>query len=657
MRIERFNRAAFTFSTLATDVKNVVPAGKERNSFSSALVAVKPGKTSMPHMHHDAEIFFIVKGDGGVISQGKSEKVSVGDTIYFQPYTEHSICNYSRNEDLIYLTIWWENPRLYLGGATKANNKENRVTYIYSAAPTPNGDLHIGHLAGPYLAADVYKRFHRELCKKEVFHVCGVDENQSYPHYMSQISGIPLDIVLDQLVDQIQTSLQLAKINIDSFVRPRYSQKCTQLTQDVFNKLIELNLLTESLSEAWFCDHCDQYLHEAYLHGTCPYCREDSSGSVCEACNLYYEESSILDPSCACCKNTPQKKTISRWFFLLETYKDALLQLHNQPHTHPLIRSYVLDVFETPLPNIPITHLGNWGKKINAPDGKEIAIYSYFELLSRYLTAKPENFAISNEQIIQFLGVDNRFWRLILFPALLLAYGCNDLRLYSIANQFYELDNRKFSTSKKHVIGIKELVNDYSIDAVRLYICYTRPESVRTNFSLLEFKKFIHTELVEKWQTLIVLLNKSLNNFNWLAPEPGLWSNCQLHYFEWLQQHKIYIEKHYQVETFSPKAISRQLCLLVDEALQFIMFEQPLCEGKIQISYYRTTIALGLLSLKILAILAYPIMPVFSTSILKQLGENAFPLILDSALVWVQSKRRINQLVFDFEDKANVKAI
>ena len=655
MWIERYNRANFSFSTFATDVKKLIPLDAERNNFDSALVAVKPGKITIIHMHHDAEIFLIVRGHGEVISHEQQESINEGNIIYLRPYTEHAICNYSQDEDLIYLTIWWENPKLYTAMAIQSDKKERKITYIYSASPTPNGDLHVGHLSGPYLASDIYKRFHQDLRKENIYHLCGVDESQSYPQLLADKRGVPLNEVLDQFTDQIQTSLRLARIEMDGFVRPRNSQKCKKLTQSLFNQLVDTNLLFERSCEAWFCENCKHYLHESYLRGICPHCKENASGGGCEACNLYYEEGAILSPSCAYCEKNPKKRLIHRWHFLLETYREDLLRLHNQPHTNPLARSYVARVFKHTLPNIPINHLGNWGEKIQAPNGKEIAIYSYFELLSRYLAAKPEGKTNSKTQIIQFLGIDNSFWRLVFLPALLIAAGQKDLLRYSIVNEFYEMEHKKFSTSRHHAIWVKDLMLTYAVDVARLYICYTRPENGRTNFSLIELDNFICTELVAKWQDLIDLLNTKLDTFNRIAPKPGLWSSRQHHYFEWLQQHKNYLEKYYQAEAFSPQSVALQLCRLVEEVRQFIKLEQPLDEEGTQSAYYKTTIALGLLSLKLLAILAYPIMPGFGQCILSQLREKGIPY-LDSEQVftWVQSQHAIEKLTFDFKDNMYV---
>lgn len=114
MKIISYNREKLSPSTFATDSRKIYPFNKEKDSFSSAMVAVKPGKTSFSHMHHDAEIFVIMKGRGSVISESKSKEVYEGDIIYFHPNTSHAIKNHSQQEELLYFTTWWQNPSLYL---------------------------------------------------------------------------------------------------------------------------------------------------------------------------------------------------------------------------------------------------------------------------------------------------------------------------------------------------------------------------------------------------------------------------------------------------------------------------------------------------------------------------------------------------------------
>jgi methionyl-tRNA synthetase len=654
MRIDRYNRADFNFSSFATDIKKLFPLDTGKSYFSSSLVAVKPGQTSMAHMHHDTEIFLIVKGQGAVSSNEKCEDITEGDVIYFDPYTIHAISNHSQQKDLLYLTIWWQDSQQYLNQEFKKNTASKLITYVYSAAPTPNGDLHLGHLAGPYLAADIYKRFHGKLCKEKVYHFCGVDENQSYPQFLAKKKGIALDDLLDKFASLIEESLNMIHIELDGFIRPRLSQKCGLIVQDLFNKLVQQNLITELAGEVWYCEDCQEYLHEAYLKGKCPHCQEFASSGGCESCNLYFEEIQILEPKCAYCQSNPQKKTIRRWYFALNHYKEELLRLYNHPHINALAKTYFTKVFKQDFYNIPISHLGNWGRRIETFDGKKIAIYSYFEILARYLVAKPV-ITVQDSQIIQFLGIDNSFWRLVFFPAILLATNEKDKLNYSIVNEFYQLEHKKFSTSREHAIWIRDILKSYQPDVVRLYLCYTRPEFGKTNFSSEEFESFISNELEAKWQNFIEILDANLDNFGRIPPEPGLWSSYQYHYFQWLQRLKDYIIGYYQAELFSPKAIAEQLCRLLAEARQFFASDQSPSDEPTDLPYYKTKVALGLLSLKLLAILVYPIMSEFSLSIFTQLKISEDGRDLKFALSWLQSNQAVDNLTFNFRNN-NVRS-
>lgn len=226
---------------------------------------VKPNQASIIHNHHETEIFYIIKGKGIVESNSIQYSVSEGDLIHFSAFSDHTITNLSNNEPLEFLTFWWENH-------DEINYKLNELDIIIgknilvTATPqTPNGDLHLGHIAGPYLGADIYSRFMRFQGNNTYF-LSGSDVNQTYVLTKSKQKNItPLELV-ETNTNCIKSTLKKSLITYDAFYNPFEIGDYNQEIQKFFLELYNDGCLIIKKNLEYF--DSDKNLHEAYISGT-----------------------------------------------------------------------------------------------------------------------------------------------------------------------------------------------------------------------------------------------------------------------------------------------------------------------------------------------------------------------------------------------------
>jgi methionyl-tRNA synthetase len=495
--------------------------------FKSSMVNVKPFIKTTPQLHHEAEVLFIIKGQGRAYIDEEIYEVSFGDTLYLPPFIKHSVENIVSHEDLTYISIWWEDAALHKKLTHQTQDPKNKKIHILSPLPTPNGDLHVGHLAGPYLAADACARY-LKLKGRSVKHISGLDEHQSYPALQAKKMSTSTHAIIEEFCPAIRDSLKKLGITHDEFVRPTLSKNHEIKAKAIFSKLYSAGKIYVKKSTQFYCSNCSIYVYEAFLKGNCPYCFNESSGWGCENCVRFFEESSLVDPICNVCNQQPELKEVERLYFALSEYQKNLKSLYYDIKISPFVRRYLYEVLANPLPDIPISHYGDWGTAVDLPRLEGQRFYARFEMLARYFAGIPENnisFAEKKSvEIVLFFGFDNAFARGVVFPALLLAYDEKTILPKAfIANYYYNLEGKKFSTSRKHTVHINELLEKTSIDATRFFLALDRPETRETNFT---FSNFIET-INKKLEPLVKWLNglhyALVNDFKSFAPEAGLW--------------------------------------------------------------------------------------------------------------------------------------
>lgn len=544
--------------------------------------------------------------------------------------------------------------------ARDTQRSSNRKVLVTATPPTPNGDLHVGHLSGPYLGADIHTRYLR-MRGIETYYLSGIDDHQSYVSFKAEQIGLTASETASRFGEMMMKTLQAARIEMDLFARPRGSPYHMKLVRAFFEKLYSEGRLIAKEVPSLYCETCDKYLFEAYVRGKCPHCRAESGGNACEECGRPNDCVDLIDARCNSCGGKPGVRTFTRLYFPLGQYEQQLRDYYKSAQMNPHLTALCDQMLADGLPDIAVSHLSNWGIPVPVADFDGQCIYVWFEMVPGYLAATQElNEVISSPggwknfwqaadvEIVQFFGFDNGYFHAVLFPALFFAYdpAIRAPRTF-VMNEFYRLDGLKFSTSRNHAIWGSELLDQVPPDLVRFYLCYSCPETEQTNFTVSEFEDTVQRELIGRWQSwLYDLGTKVSTEYAGVTPAIGIWTDEQRRFYEKLKEFIVEAACAYEAKTFSPQRATRVLCELVRTARRFGKAEDHWRQVAGRREERRTAVALELAAAKILALLAAPIMPDFAARLWGDLGYATSLLTgsWEETPTWVQARQKIGAL-------------
>lgn len=627
--------------------------------FGAAWALVKPGERTKRHHHQDGETYFIARGRGVIRVGDEPTAVQAGDVIYLLPFEEHTITNSLEDEDLLFVTVWWEDVATWTARTGVEPRKTAPRVMVTAAPPTPNGDLHVGHLSGPYLAADIHARYRRSR-GADAHYVCGTDDNQSYVARKAEQLGLTPEGTADTMARSIELTLQAARVDLALFVRPNQSPVYSQIVAQLFQKLHDDGKLVARETLCPYCEPCQRYLFEAHIQGRCPHCNTATGGNSCESCGRPNDCLDLLDPTCTRCGAAPTRRPFTRLFFPLGEHAAMLEEYHRSVAMPPHLRTLCQRVIAAGLPDIAVTHVADWGIPVPLAGFEDQRFYAWFEMAPRYL-AYAEQLAAAlgapggwartwkddDARVVQCFGFDNGFFYALFVPALLRAFD-PEIRLASafLMNEFYRLDGLKFSTSRRHAIWGRDLLSRSPADVVRFYLAYTCPEVEGTNFTLDEFNAVTGRELHGSFHTWLVELGARVaHEMGGKAPSVGDWTEEHRRFYRRLEGLVAEAADAYDVSAFSPQRAARVLCALVREARRFGKAEEHWADVPGRSEERRTGIALELLAARTLVILAAPIMPDFASRLSRALGfaEDAAPRWEEQPR-WVPAGQRIGDL-------------
>ncbi len=613
----------------------VLPKDKlEKIPFRADYGTIKPKQMTTKHRHDEREVFFIISGNGLVESEGVIVGVESGDVIHFNPFESHTLTN-TGTRDLSFLTMYWRDYKKAIETASNRLNQTLQTTdaiYITSGPPTPNGDLHLGHIAGPCLGADVCTRY-LKMSGREAYNISWSDDYQSSVVTKSKQLGLTPEQTADKFATDIKLTLDNMKIELDLYVRPLHSKEYQEDFANFFYMLWKQNIFSEERTLAFFDKETKAYVNEGNIKGNCPHCREKSSGNICEECGYPNSCVDMIEPTTTSSNTKPIAQPTLRLHFPLNRYVDQLKNHHDDSVMRSRLRVLFNQMSAEGLLNFVVSHPSNWGISVPLDHFKNHTISAWFEMSFAFLfcireierrknIAEKDISIPQNARIVHFFGYDNAFYYTTLFPSVYLAAFPNSkLKIDYVCNEFYLLDELKFSTSKEHAIWAHQLLKEVPADEIRFYLAYTRPETSRTNFTKKDFYEAIESELAGRWRTWLITLNdKVKSKFNGKVPEAGLWTHEHRNFFGRLQCFIKGTKEAYEIETFSLQKACRLLCELVRETTNFANEEKhwsnaPNCEAE-----YRTAITIEITAARLLALLAAPLMPDFSIKLWNMLG-------------------------------------
>jgi methionyl-tRNA synthetase len=405
-------------------------------------------------------------------------------------------------------------------------SQDDRPVLVLGPNPTPNGGMHLGHIAGPYLAGDVYARYQRARGRDVVF-TTGTDDSQTFVVASARRLGTTPEELCATSTVKIREALTAIGISTDGF--GPFDDTYRETVLDYFRALHAAGKFRLRTVRLPYLERTGEFIVEGLVEGDCPVCLATCRGGLCETCchpnlNNLGNPHSTVDPA-----DVPTLREATVLVFPMEEYREQLTAYHEQwaPYWRPHMVQMVRDVLSRPLPDLPVTYPLSWGMPAPFPETPGQVLNAWLELIpagmftSSYCAARlgrhtapgqlwrPEE----NRRIVHFLGFDNAYFFCLTHMALLMAHGEKYVRPeWIFTNEFYELESEKFSTSKGHVVSVQDLLRETPRDVGRLYLALTAPEYQRTTFSRAGLDKVTGTRLVEPWNRLAGTLGKAAAN-------------------------------------------------------------------------------------------------------------------------------------------------
>jgi methionyl-tRNA synthetase len=398
------------------------------------------------------------------------------------------------------------------------------VSLVVCGPPTSNGDLHVGHVAGPYVGADVHVRYLRAVGRKAVFASC-TDDSQTYVVTSAARLGTTPPELVAKCSALIPETFDAMGIELDGFSPTDDGYRST--VYDYVTRLYDMGKFRLRTVRLPYGERSGKFLVEGFIGGDCPTCLADSRGGFCEACGHPIDFDGLIEPYSILDRGervTYREAEIL--VFPMEEYREQLLAFYEakgsswRPHALTLMK----EVLAKPLPDYPITYPVDWGlpapfaetpgQTLNAwVEGMPASIYCTAWAQRNIGAGSPENDtawrAENDGKPIVFMGFDPLYvWGLVHVAELMAHEGKYALTDTLLVNEFYELESEKFSTSKGHVVWARDLVAEVPRDIARFYMCLSAPEHARTNFSRAILTKVAEERLVGPWNELAATLAK-----------------------------------------------------------------------------------------------------------------------------------------------------
>lgn len=619
--------------TYGIDMSGIDEVGAGWLSFGAAWGRVGPGRRSAEQQHDETETFVIVRGKGELIVDGRPYPAEPGVVAQFEPFETHSVVN-TGTEDLLFLTLYWrDSPRAAQVAATVERGRmADRPIFVFSTPPTPNGDLHLGHLSGPYLGADAFVRFQR-LNGAQAWHLTGSDDYQSYVVECARREGRTPAETAAHYSAEIAATLQLMDIPLDQYTVTNADPDYRAGLQAFFSRLVASGRVSPQAGPALFDPATGEYLYEVDISGQCPTCRQPTGGNICEECGEPNFCVDLGEPAMRRSDGAPRAGEVTRFTLPLGEFRKEIAAHHHLGRVPARLRELAQRLFTRERLDVPVSHPSRWGVPPVEPATPEQVIWVWPEMSYGFLhgiqalgrrlgrdwqTEQPQ----PDWKIVHFFGYDNSFYHSILYPVLYrLAYPHWAPDIDYHVNEFLLLDGAKFSTSRRHAVWGKEILTPQSVDAVRFFLSRIRSEGRRTNFVRATYVEQVRETLVGRWQAWLHDLGERVEKqHDGVTPDAGIWTPEHTAFLARLSARLSAVTGALGADGFSLNQAADELDGIVEDARRFSAQESRVFDIETWRDEARTSIALELAAAKLLATCATPVMPRFAARLARSLG-------------------------------------
>jgi len=508
---------------------------------------------------------------------------------------------------------------------------------ITAALPYTNGPVHIGHLAGVYIPADIYARFQR-MQGKDVAFVCGSDEHGVPITLKAKKEGITPQQVVDKYNSIIKQSFEDFGISFDNYSRTT-SKIHHDTASEFFKKLHSEGKFIEEVTQQLYDADANQFLADRFVVGTCPKCgNEESYGDQCESCGTSHNATDLIHPKSAITGAVPSLKETKHWFLPLDKYepflKEWILEEHKKDwktNVYGQCKSWIDDGLRPRA----VTRDLDWGIPVPAPDADGKVLYVWFDAPIGYISATKQwakkqgkdwepYWKDKDTKLLHFIGKDNIVFHCIIFPSMLKAEGSYILPNNVPANEFLNLEGNKISTSKNWAVWLHQYLEDFpdQQDVLRYVLTSNAPETKDNDFTWADFQARNNNELVAIFGNFInrvtVLTHKY---YDGITPSEGILSQIDIKTLETIRAYPAVIES--SIERYRFREAQQELMNVARLGNKYLADQEPWKTIKTDEQRTKTVMFVALQIASALAILSEPFLPHTSRKLKEMLRINS----------------------------------
>jgi methionyl-tRNA synthetase len=508
------------------------------------------------------------------------------------------------------------------------NNTPQRYT-ITAALPYTNGPIHIGHLAGVYVPADIYARYLR-MHGQDVAFVCGSDEHGVPITIKAKKEGVSPQDIVDKYHAIIKQSFKDFGVSFDN-----YSRTSANVHHDTassfFKSMYENGKFIEETTKQLYDEKAGQFLADRFVTGTCPKCgNEEAYGDQCESCGTSLNATDLINPKSAITGATPTLKETRHWFLPLDQYEDWLKEWILEGHkadwktnVYGQVKSWIDDGLRARA----VTRDLDWGIPVPVEGAEGKVLYVWFDAPIGYISSTKEWAAREgkdwepywkdeNTKLVHFIGKDNIVFHCIIFPTMLKAHGDYILPDNVPANEFLNLEGKKLSTSKNWAVWLHEYLEDFpnQQDVLRYALTANAPETKDNDFTWKDFQARNNNELVAIFgnfiNRVVVLTNKY---YDGIVPEPNGYSEVDEATIAELKVYPAVIAS--SIEKYRFREAQAELMNLARLGNKYLADEEPWKLIKTDEERVKTVMYVALQIASALATLSEPFLPFTSVKL------------------------------------------
>ena len=514
------------------------------------------------------------------------------------------------------------------------NKKDYKRTTVTAALPYANGGVHIGHLAGVYVPADIYVRYLR-LKKQDVKFICGSDEHGVPITIRAKKEGITPQQVVDRYHEMIKKSFADFGISFDIYSRTT-SATHREVASDFFKKLDEEGKRIEKTSKPYYDEEAKQFLADRYIIGECPHCHNPKAyGDQCEKCGTALDPTELINPTSAISGSQPVLKETKNWYLPLNDYQEWLKQwiLEGHKEWRPNVYGQCKSWLDLDLQPRAMTRDLNWGIPVPVEGAEGKVLYVWFDAPIGYISNTKELLPDSWEtwwkdpdtRLIHFIGKDNIVFHCIVFPTMLKAHGGYILPENVPANEFLNLENDKISTSRNWAVWLHEYLVDLpgKQDVLRYVLTANAPETKDNNFTWKDFQERNNSELVGVYGNFVNrALQLTKKYWNGVVPACGELQEIDRQTLAEFKDVKKKVEE--LLDVFKFRDALKEAMNLARIGNKYIADCEPWKVAKTDMKRVETILNISLQLVANLAIAFEPFLPFSSDRLRKMIGLDTF---------------------------------